>query len=66
MRKSEKFLRSSTSNLFDLLDGPKRVKRLIHKIIKKEKGLYGVDFSALTIYRRLKKIRIKSRGVFEA
>ena len=56
-RKSEKVLTIiNQQNLFDLLDGPKRVKRLIHKIIKKEKGIiWGLIFSALTIYRRLKR-----------
>ena len=50
-RKSEKVLTIiNQQNLFDLLDGPKRVKRLIHKIIKKEKGIiWGLIFSALTI-----------------
>ena len=56
-RKSEKVLTIiNQQNLFDLLDGPKRVKRLIHKIIKKEKGIiWGLIFSALTICRRLKR-----------
>ena len=56
-RKSEKVLTIiNQQNLFDLLDGPKRVKRLIHKIIKKEKVLIPIR-GILLLLEKLVKLR---------
>lgn len=55
--KSEKILKAlSEKDLFDFVDGDKRIKRLINKIIKKEKGiLRTVIFRAILIYKILKR-----------
>ncbi|MEQ6122805.1 patatin-like phospholipase family protein [Pseudotenacibaculum sp. MALMAid0570] len=56
-KKSEKILTIlSQQNLFDLVDGPRSIKRLIDKAIKKEKGImWSLVWSILPIYKRLKK-----------
>lgn len=54
--KSEKILSIlSEQNLFDLVDGNKRIKKLIDKAIKKEKGMvWAVIKAAIPIYKALK------------
>lgn len=55
--KSEKILEVlSQKNLFDFVDGDKRLKDLLNKVIKKEKGLiWAVVLNVWKIYRTLKK-----------
>lgn len=56
-KKSEKILTIlSQQNLFDLVDGPKSIKRLIDKAIRKKGNLvWSLIFAIIPIYRRLKK-----------
>ena len=56
-KKSEKILTIlNNQDLFELVDGPKRIKKIINKAIKKEKGLiWSLVWSGIPIYKRLKK-----------
>ncbi|PHQ56363.1 MAG: alpha/beta hydrolase [Lutibacter sp.] len=55
--KSEKILDIlSKKDLFDFVDGDKVIKKIINKIIKKEKGIFwAVGWNAIKIYKTLKK-----------
>jgi len=56
-KKSEKILTILNNQpLFDLVDGPSYIRRIINKAIKKEKGLiWSLLWYGLRIYKRLKK-----------
>ncbi|TBW28675.1 patatin-like phospholipase family protein [Gramella sp. KN1008] len=55
-------------NFFDFLDGPQGVKKLIHKLVTREKGiLWNVIFNAYTIFLKLKyKLGLNPGKDFEA
>jgi len=68
-KKSEKILTIlSNQNLFDLVDGHKKIKKLINKAVKKEKGLiWSLVWSALLIFRTLKnKLGLNPGSYFES
>lgn len=68
-KKSEKILTIlSNQNLFDLVDGHRKIKKIINKVVKKEKGLiWSLIFSARLIFRTLKnKLGLNPGTYFES